>query len=49
LFEKLFDNNKNLVKSRDANGVGLDCVFDKRNRDISCTDTPQYSTHEILS
>lgn len=34
-----FDANSNLVKSRDANGVGLDCVFDDLNRDISCTDT----------
>jgi RHS repeat-associated protein len=34
-----FDNNGNVVSSRDANGVGQDCVFDDLNRDVSCTDT----------
>ena len=34
-----FDANSNLIKSRDANGVGQDCIFDDVNRDVSCTDT----------
>ncbi len=34
-----YDNNGNLVTSRDANNVGQDCIFDARNRDVSCTDT----------
>ena len=39
-----FDANSNLVKSRDANGVGQDCSFDDLNRDISCTDTELATT-----
>ena len=39
-----FDANSNLVKVRDANGVGQDCVFDDLNRDISCTDTDSDTT-----
>ncbi|MCH2208625.1 MAG: hypothetical protein MK132_22525, partial [Lentisphaerales bacterium] len=34
-----YDATSNIVKSRDANGVGQDCIFDDLNRDISCTDT----------
>ena len=35
-----FDNNSNVIKSVDANAVGLDsCEYDDLNRDISCTDT----------
>ena len=34
-----YDANGNLVSSRDANNVGQDCIFDARDRDISCTDT----------
>ncbi|MEE9581149.1 MAG: hypothetical protein V3V74_07535 [Nitrosomonadaceae bacterium] len=34
-----FDANGNRVKTRDANGLGLDCLFDARDRDYSCTDT----------
>jgi len=46
LFE--FDNNRNITKSRDANNVGLDCIFDNRNRDISCTDTKGDTTSKIF-
>ena len=50
MFEKIFDNNKSLIESRDANGVGLDCIFDKRNRDISCKDTTTktYNKHSQI-
>ncbi len=34
-----FDNNSNRVRVRDPNDVGLDCVFDDRDRDMLCTDT----------
>ena len=34
-----YDANSNLIKFRDPNGVGQDCVFDELNRDVSCTDT----------
>ncbi|MBI3828860.1 MAG: RHS repeat protein [Planctomycetes bacterium] len=34
-----FDANSNRVKSRDPNSVGMDCVFDARNRQTQCTDT----------
>jgi YD repeat-containing protein len=34
-----FDANGNRLTWRDANGVGQDCVFDNRNRDVQCTDT----------
>ena len=34
-----YDANSNLVSYRDANNVGMDCFFDERNRDYSCTDT----------
>ncbi|MCM8539997.1 MAG: PA14 domain-containing protein, partial [Lentisphaeraceae bacterium] len=34
-----YDNNSNLVSSRDVNGVGEDCIFDDLNRDEQCTDT----------
>ncbi|MBI3831840.1 MAG: RHS repeat protein [Planctomycetes bacterium] len=34
-----FDANSNQVKGRDPNGVGMDCVFDARNRQTQCTDT----------
>ena len=33
------DANGNRVTWRDANSVGMDCVFDARNRDVRCTDT----------
>ena len=34
-----FDSAGNRVTWRDANAVGLDCVFDARNRDMRCTET----------
>ena len=34
-----YDANNNLIAYRDPNNVGQDCVFDERNRDVSCTDT----------
>lgn len=34
-----FDANSSRVKSRNANNIGMDCLFDARNRDYSCTDT----------
>ena len=34
-----FDAAGNRVTWRDANNVGMDCVFDARNRDVRCTDT----------
>ena len=33
------DANSNRVKIRDPNGVGMDCVFDARDREVHCTDT----------
>jgi YD repeat-containing protein len=34
-----FDAAGNRVTWRDANGIGQDCVFDARNRDVQCADT----------
>ena len=34
-----YDANSNVLSSRDANGVGMNCTFDNLNRDLSCTDT----------
>ena len=34
-----FDAAGNRVTWRDANNIGMDCVFDARNRDVQCTDT----------
>ncbi|MCZ7648076.1 MAG: hypothetical protein M5U26_22925 [Planctomycetota bacterium] len=34
-----YDANSNRIRLRDPNGVGEDCVFDARNREILCTDT----------
>ncbi len=34
-----FDAMGNRVTWRDANDVGMDCVFDARNREVQCTDT----------
>lgn len=34
-----YDSNGNRLKVRDPNNVGQDCVYDRRNRDASCTDT----------
>jgi RHS repeat-associated protein len=34
-----YDNNGNTKSVRDANGVGHDCVYDARNRKVSCVDT----------
>ena len=34
-----YDANGNLIASRDANNVGQDCVYDARDREVSCTDT----------
>ena len=42
-----YDANSNLVKSRDANGVGQDCDFDNLNRDLSCTDTAGSVTSRV--
>lgn len=39
-----YDANGNRVTGRDANGIGQDCVFDARNRDVSCTDTAGATT-----
>ncbi len=44
-----YDNNSNRTKSRDANNVGLDCIFDYRNRDISCADTQGDTTTRIYN
>jgi YD repeat-containing protein len=33
-----YDANSNRVITRDANGLGQDCTFDKLNRDITCAD-----------
>jgi RHS repeat-associated protein len=35
----VYDNAANPVRSRDANGVGLDCTYDPRSRRTACTDT----------
>lgn len=46
-----YDANGNRLQIRDPNGIGQDCVFDARNRDIQCTDTAgavtsrQYDAH----
>lgn len=34
-----FDANGNRISVRDPNGIGQDCVYDARNRDVTCTDT----------
>lgn len=34
-----YDNNGNKLSSRDPNQVGQDCVYDRRDRRIRCTDT----------
>ncbi|MCZ7648078.1 MAG: hypothetical protein M5U26_22935 [Planctomycetota bacterium] len=34
-----YDANSNRVRLRDPNGVGEDCVYDARDREILCTDT----------
>ena len=34
-----YDANSNRLTARDPNEVGLDCTYDERNRDTSCTDT----------
>ena len=43
-----YDANSNPVKSRDANGVGLDCEFDELNRDEKCTDTYGDVTEKVF-
>jgi YD repeat-containing protein len=35
----VYDNAGNPVRSRDANGVGLDCDYDARSRQTVCVDT----------
>ena len=42
-----YDANSNLVSYRDPNNVGQDCVFDARNRDVSCTDTQGDTTSRV--
>ena len=42
-----YDANSNMVKSRDANAVGQDCLFDNLNRDTTCTDTKGDSTSRV--
>jgi RHS repeat-associated protein len=37
--QSAFDATGNRVSWRDANGVGQDCTFDARNREVVCTDT----------
>lgn len=39
-----FDANGNQRRSRDANNVGQDCLFDARNRLQMCTETTQATT-----
>ena len=39
-----YDAANNRVSWRDPNGVGQDCAFDVRNRDVQCTDTHGDST-----
>src|SRR5690606_7416724 len=34
-----FDANGNRVQLRDPSGVGMDCTYDARNREIHCQDT----------
>lgn len=43
-----FDANGNRVSIRDPNGIGQDCVYDSRNRDITCTDTVGAVTAKIF-
>jgi len=33
-----YDANSNMLKSRDANGLGQDCTYDALNRDTTCAD-----------
>ena len=33
-----YDASSNPIKSRDANGLGEDCTFDKPNRKTNCAD-----------
>ena len=43
-----FDANGNRLKARDANGIGLDCIYDKRNRDNGsgqCIKAPSDRSH----
>ncbi|NRA39777.1 MAG: hypothetical protein HRU15_16670, partial [Planctomycetes bacterium] len=42
-----YDANSNKISFRDSNNVGQDCIFDERNRDVSCTDTQGDTTSRI--
>jgi RHS repeat-associated protein len=39
-----YDADGNVVRFRDANGVGHDCVYDQRNRKTTCVDTAGAAT-----
>jgi len=41
------DANGNRIATRDANGIGEDCGFDARDRDLVCTDTAGASTSRV--
>ena len=43
-----YDANSNRVSYRDASGVGEDCTFDARNRDVSCVDTAGSTTTKVF-
>ena len=38
-----YDANGNVIKTRDPNNVGEDCVFDELNRRTACTDTANHT------
>ncbi|MBX2850875.1 MAG: hypothetical protein KTR15_03915 [Phycisphaeraceae bacterium] len=44
-----YDNNGNAIRTRNANAVGQDCVFDARNRDTVCTDTQGDTTSRLYN
>ncbi|EDM28096.1 hypothetical protein LNTAR_12106 [Lentisphaera araneosa HTCC2155] len=43
-----YDANSNRISYRDASGVGQDCIFDARNRDVSCVDTAGSTTTKVF-
>lgn len=43
------DAGGNARRTRDANGVGQDCVYDARGRVTSCADTATGSTHGVVT
>jgi len=45
--EYFYDNNSNRVSFRDPVGVGEDCLYDPRNREVECRDTQESADGDV--